>query len=108
DPGRHQPCRRRRGRGTDGRRRERPRQALEETMATPVDTTREARNSELSASGATGLAASGALAKIGRYRWTICALLFFATTINYIDRQVIGILGPTLQRDLGWNEQQFA
>jgi ACS family hexuronate transporter-like MFS transporter len=49
---------------------------------------------------------AGAL-RIGRYRWTICALLFFATTINYIDRQVLGILGPTLQRDLGWNEQQF-
>ena len=76
-------------------------------MATPVDTTRDARNSELSASGAAGLAVSGALAKVGRYRWTICALLFFATTINYIDRQVLGILGPTLQRDLGWNEQQF-
>ena len=30
------------------------------------------------------------------YRWTICALLFFATTINYIDRQVLGILAPTL------------
>src|SRR6185437_4850935 len=62
----------------------------------------------LAASGATGLAASGALARIGRYRWTICALLFFATTINYIDRQVLGILGPTLQHDLGWNEQQYA
>jgi len=46
--------------------------------------------------------------KIGRYRWTICALLFFATTISYVDRQVIGILGPSLQRDLGWNEQTFA
>ena len=45
--------------------------------------------------------------RVGRYRWTICALLFFATTINYIDRQVLGILAPTLQRDLGWNEQQF-
>jgi len=31
-------------------------------------------------------------ARIGRYRWTICALLFFAATINYVDRQVIGIL----------------
>src|SRR4051812_43951239 len=48
-----------------------------------------------------------ARARAGRYRWTICALLFFATTINYIDRQVLGILAPTLQRDLGWNEQQF-
>ena len=34
---------------------------------------------------------------MGRYRWVICALLFFAATINYIDRQVIGILKPTLQ-----------
>jgi MFS transporter, ACS family, hexuronate transporter len=46
--------------------------------------------------------------KIGRYRWTICALLFFATTISYVDRQVIGILGPSLQKDLGWDEQTFA
>ena len=38
------------------------------------------------------------------YRWTICALLFFATTINYIDRQVLGILAPTLSRELGWSE----
>jgi ACS family hexuronate transporter-like MFS transporter len=44
---------------------------------------------------------------IGRYRWVICALLFFATTINYIDRQVLGILAPTLQKDIGWNEAQY-
>jgi len=60
------------------------------------------------AAGAIGLAASGALAKIGKYRWTICALLFFATTINYIDRQVLGLLAPTLQKEIGWNEQQYA
>ena len=59
------------------------------------------------AAGATALAASRALAKVGRYRWTICALLFFATTINYIDRQILGILAPTLSREIGWNEQQF-
>ena len=41
------------------------------------------------------------------FRWTICALLFAATTINYVDRQVIGILAPTLQRDLGWTEVQY-
>lgn len=41
------------------------------------------------------------------YRWTICALLFFATTINYIDRQVLGILAPTLQREIGWTETQY-
>ena len=59
------------------------------------------------AAGATDLAASGALAKVGRYRWVICALLFFATTINYIDRQVLGILAPTLQKDIGWTEAQY-
>ena len=41
------------------------------------------------------------------FRWTICALLFAATTINYVDRQVIGILAPTLQRELGWSEVQY-
>jgi ACS family hexuronate transporter-like MFS transporter len=41
------------------------------------------------------------------YRWTIVALLFFATTINYVDRQVLGILAPTLQRDLGWSELDY-
>ncbi|HQJ74087.1 MAG TPA: MFS transporter [Bacteroidota bacterium] len=45
--------------------------------------------------------------KIGKYRWTICALLFFATTINYIDRQVLGILAPELQHEIGWNEIEY-
>lgn len=40
-------------------------------------------------------------------RWIICALLFFATTINYIDRQIIGILKPTLQAELGWSEIDY-
>ena len=40
-------------------------------------------------------------------RWTIVALLFAATTINYVDRQVLGLLAPTLQRDLGWTETQY-
>jgi ACS family hexuronate transporter-like MFS transporter len=39
---------------------------------------------------------------IGKYRWVICALLFFATTINYMDRQVIGILRPVLATQLQW------
>ena len=38
-------------------------------------------------------------AQIGRYRWTICALVFFATTINYLDRGVLGLLYPTLRAD---------
>jgi len=43
----------------------------------------------------------------GNYRWTVCALLFFATTINYIDRQVLGILAPDLQRIIGWSEVEY-
>lgn len=43
-----------------------------------------------------------------RHRWVICALLFFATTINYIDRQVIGILKPTLSAEFGWSETDYA
>ncbi|MGE5813566.1 MAG: MFS transporter, partial [Acidobacteriota bacterium] len=43
----------------------------------------------------------------GYVRWGICALLFFAVTINYIDRQVIGILKPTLQAEFGWSEIDY-
>lgn len=46
-------------------------------------------------------------AKVGRQRWVICALLFFAATINYIDRQVIGILKPTLEAEFGWTEIDY-
>jgi MFS transporter, ACS family, hexuronate transporter len=46
--------------------------------------------------------------QVGRRRWTICALLFFATTINYTDRQVLGLLAPLLQTNIGWNEAQYA
>jgi MFS transporter, ACS family, aldohexuronate transporter len=45
---------------------------------------------------------------VGGFRWVICALLFAATTINYIDRQIIGILKPELQRDLGWTEIEYS
>lgn len=41
------------------------------------------------------------------YRWVICALLFFATTINYIDRQVIGLLKPTLAKEFNWTESAY-
>lgn len=43
----------------------------------------------------------------GNYRWVICALLFFATTINYIDRQVIGLLKPTLEVEFNWSESDY-
>ncbi|OHB77201.1 MAG: hypothetical protein A2W31_07665 [Planctomycetes bacterium RBG_16_64_10] len=42
------------------------------------------------------------------YRWVICALLFFATTINYLDRQVFGILGPNLTEAFHWTETDFS
>ena len=44
---------------------------------------------------------------VGRVRWTICGLLFAASTINYIDRQVLGLLAPDLQRTIGWDELQY-
>jgi len=46
--------------------------------------------------------------KIGNYRWTVCALIFFATTVNYLDRQVIGILKPMLEADLGIGEKAYS
>jgi MFS transporter, ACS family, hexuronate transporter len=48
------------------------------------------------------------LARTGYIRWLVCAFLFFAATINYIDRQVIGILKPTLQQQFGWSEIDYA
>jgi ACS family hexuronate transporter-like MFS transporter len=45
--------------------------------------------------------------KIGNYRWRIVVLLFFATTINYIDRQVLGILAPQLTLEFGWSESDY-
>ena len=45
---------------------------------------------------------------IGNQRWIVVALLFFATTINYIDRQVIGLLKPTLEVEFGWSEKDYA
>jgi MFS transporter, ACS family, hexuronate transporter len=43
----------------------------------------------------------------GGYRWVICALLFFATTINYVDRGVLGVLAPDLQTTIGWTDTQY-
>jgi MFS transporter, ACS family, hexuronate transporter len=41
-----------------------------------------------------------------RFRWIVCALLFFATVISYLDRQILGVLAPLLQRDIGWTQVQ--
>lgn len=45
---------------------------------------------------------------VGHFRWTICALLFFATTVNYLDRQVLSLLKPTLEVEFGWSNSDYA
>jgi len=45
---------------------------------------------------------------VGKYRWTICALLFFATTVNYLDRQVLSLLAPALSAEFGWSNTDYA
>ena len=45
---------------------------------------------------------------IGKYRWTICALLFFATTVNYLDRQVLSLLQTDLAEKFGWTNSNYA
>ena len=59
--------------------------------------------------GSTVAAVESVSTRIGHYRWVICSLLFFATTINYIDRQVLGILATdqTFKTAIGWNEAQY-
>lgn len=42
-----------------------------------------------------------------RFRWIICALLFFATTINYMDRGVLGVMEPVLQKVIGWTATEY-
>lgn len=46
--------------------------------------------------------------KVGNYRWTICALLFFATTVNYLDRQVLSLLQPKLEGIFHWTNSDYA
>jgi ACS family hexuronate transporter-like MFS transporter len=45
---------------------------------------------------------------MGKYRWTICSLLFFATTVNYLDRQVLSLLAPDLSKEFGWTNGDYA
>jgi len=46
--------------------------------------------------------------KIGNYRWTIVSLVFFATTVNYLDRQVISLLKPVLEKEFSWTETDYS
>src|SRR5947207_8512108 len=45
--------------------------------------------------------------KMANFRWTVCALLFFATTINYIDRQILSLIKEILDKEIGWSNTQF-
>jgi ACS family hexuronate transporter-like MFS transporter len=62
--------------------------------------------------GGRGLGTTSAVLAVSqvvtRFRWVICAILFFATTINYVDRQIIGLLKPVLQTQIGWNEIDYS
>ncbi len=49
-----------------------------------------------------------ATSRTGNFRWTICALLFFATTINYLDRQVLSLLAPDLSKEFDWSNSDYA
>src|SRR6516225_4336223 len=60
------------------------------------------------ATSSASAASADARAAVGSFRWIICTLLFLATTINYVDRQVIGLLKPTLQQQFGWSEIDYA
>jgi MFS transporter, ACS family, hexuronate transporter len=53
-------------------------------------------------------AAAAAISKVKHLRWYICALLFFVTVVNYVDRQVLGVLAPELKRTLGWTESEYS
>jgi ACS family hexuronate transporter-like MFS transporter len=60
----------------------------------------------VTASNASTIEAAGS--KTRHLRWYICALLFFATTVNYIDRQVLGTIAPELQREIRWTETDYS
>ncbi|HEY2706839.1 MAG TPA: MFS transporter [Caulobacteraceae bacterium] len=55
----------------------------------------------------TAASLSAGATRAGRFRWVICALLFVAMVFNYVDRQMIGVLKPTLQKEFGWNESAY-
>lgn len=63
-------------------------------------------NQNISSTGST-LATPGTMERQTNYRWVIVALLFFATTINYLDRQVISLLKPILEKQFNWSESDY-
>ena len=75
---------------------------IEDSIATHA-----AANIQAGSSPQTGPRSVAVTQAVGHYRWTICALLFFGTTMNYVDRQVLGLLAPELQTKIGWTEVQY-
>lgn len=57
---------------------------------------------------ASSVKAAESVGKLKHLRWYICGLLFFATVVNYIDRQVLGTLAPELQNKIGWSESEYS
>src|SRR5919206_1318281 len=87
-----------------------PRTVVEETaLAKSESEVAPPQSAGASVTGAAVAAVEGIGGHIGRYRWVICALLFFATTVNYIDRQVLGILATDdgFKHTIGWNEAEY-
>lgn len=66
-----------------------------------------AAGSDVAPGGQAQSAAAGIAKPQGRYRWAICAILFCVITINYIDRQILGVLKPVIEQDLGWSEVDY-
>jgi ACS family hexuronate transporter-like MFS transporter len=84
---------------------------VEEATALPksLSETAPPQSAGASATGAALAAVEEIGTRIGRYRWVICAMLFFATTINYIDRQVLAILvtDEGFKHTIGWNDVEY-
>ena len=74
------------------------------------DKTRFAESSNSASAETTGAAGPAGRVHyfVGKFRWVICAVLFFGITKNYMDRQVLGVLKTTLQHDFGWNEIDYS
>lgn len=72
------------------------------TPATP------AVSGDPSAAGSPAPVSPGSVPRAGGFRWAICSLLFFSVALNYIDRNIIGILKAPLSLELGWSELDYA
>ena len=78
------------------------------TEPTGIDAVAPASSATEIANNVQAVATSSLNARVGNCRWVVCALLFFATTINYVDRQVLSILEKDLRSSIGWNDLQYA